>query len=62
MDWAAERTGYPHEVVEMALAHAVENKSSGLKMVTRIKVALPTTYPYQTGFATLAGQIAKLVA
>ncbi len=46
----------------MALAHAVENKSSGLKMVTRIKVALPTTYPYQTGFATLAGQIAKLVA
>jgi hypothetical protein len=30
MDWAAERTGYPREVVEMALAHAVENKSSGL--------------------------------
>ena len=26
MDWAAERTGYPREVVEMALAHAVENK------------------------------------
>ena len=25
-DWAAERTGYPREVVEMALAHAVENK------------------------------------
>jgi integrase len=25
-DWAAERTGYPREVVEMTLAHAVENK------------------------------------
>lgn len=25
-DWAAERTSYPHEVCEMALAHAVGNK------------------------------------
>jgi integrase len=25
-DWAAERTAYPREVVEMALAHVVENK------------------------------------
>lgn len=25
-DWAAERTGYPNEVAEMALAHAVGNK------------------------------------
>jgi integrase len=25
-DWAAERTSYPREVVEMALAHAVENR------------------------------------
>jgi integrase len=25
-DWAAERTAYPHEVVEMALAHAIKNK------------------------------------
>jgi integrase len=25
-DWAAERTAYPREVVEMALAHAIENK------------------------------------
>jgi len=25
-DWAAERTAYPRETVEMALAHAVENK------------------------------------
>jgi integrase len=25
-DWAAERTAYPREVVEMALAHAVENR------------------------------------
>jgi integrase len=25
-DWAAERTNYPREVAEMALAHAVENK------------------------------------
>jgi integrase len=25
-DWAAERTAFPREVVEMALAHAVENK------------------------------------
>jgi integrase len=25
-DWAAERTSFPAEVVEMALAHVVENK------------------------------------
>jgi integrase len=25
-DWAAERTSYPSEVVEMALAHAIGNK------------------------------------
>jgi integrase len=25
-DWAAERTAYPREVVEMALSHAIENK------------------------------------
>jgi len=25
-DWCAERTGYPREVVEMALAHAIENR------------------------------------
>ena len=25
-DWAGERTAYPREVVEMALAHAIENK------------------------------------
>lgn len=25
-DWAAERTHYPNEVTEMALAHAVSNK------------------------------------
>lgn len=30
------------------------------EMVTRIKLALPTAYPYQAGFATLAGGIAKL--
>jgi integrase len=26
-DWARERTGYPRDVVEMALAHAVRDKS-----------------------------------
>jgi len=25
-DWAAERTSFPHEVVEMALAHTIKNK------------------------------------
>jgi integrase len=25
-DWGAERTAYPREVVEMALAHAIENQ------------------------------------
>ena len=30
------------------------------EMVTRIKIALPTAYPYQAGFAMLAGRIAKL--
>src|SRR6266581_2846189 len=30
------------------------------EMVTRIKLALPTAYPYQIGFADLAGRIAKL--
>jgi integrase len=26
-DWAAERTAYPHEMVEMALAHVISNKA-----------------------------------
>ncbi|HEY3892436.1 MAG TPA: transposase, partial [Bradyrhizobium sp.] len=30
------------------------------EMVTRIKIALPPAYPYQAGFAMLAGRIAKL--
>jgi hypothetical protein len=30
------------------------------EMVTRIKIAPPTAYPYQIGFATFAGRIAKL--
>jgi hypothetical protein len=30
------------------------------EMVTRIKIALPTAYPYQIGFADLAGRVAKL--
>ena len=30
------------------------------EMVTRIKIALPNTYPYRAGFTMLAGQIAKL--
>ena len=30
------------------------------EMVTRIKVALPSAFPYQAGFADLAGRIAKL--
>ena len=30
------------------------------EMVTRIKIALPTTYPYQIGFTNLATGIAKL--
>jgi hypothetical protein len=29
-------------------------------MVTRIKIALPTAYRYQIGFADLAGRLAKL--
>ena len=29
-------------------------------MVTRIMIALPSSYPYQIGFAMLAGRIAKL--
>ena len=30
------------------------------EMVTRIRIALPSAYPYQAGFAMLAGRIAKL--
>jgi hypothetical protein len=30
------------------------------EMVTRIKIALPSAFPYQAGFADLAGHIAKL--
>ena len=30
------------------------------EMVTRIKIALPSAFPYQTGFVDLAGRIAKL--
>jgi integrase len=26
-DWASETTAFPHEVVEMALAHTIENKA-----------------------------------
>jgi integrase len=26
-DWAAERTSYPHEVCEMALAHTIKSKT-----------------------------------
>ncbi len=26
-DWAAERTNFPNEVVEMALAHAIDDKA-----------------------------------
>jgi hypothetical protein len=29
-------------------------------MVTRIKIALPSAFPYRIGFADLAGRIAKL--
>jgi hypothetical protein len=30
------------------------------EMVTRIKIALPTSYPYQIGFTMLSGRIVKL--
>jgi hypothetical protein len=30
------------------------------EMVTRIKIALPSAFPYQAGFTLLAGRIAKL--
>jgi hypothetical protein len=30
------------------------------EMVTRIKVALPSAFPYQAGFSNLASRIAKL--
>src|SRR5271170_5793951 len=30
------------------------------EMITRIKIDLPSAFPYQTGFAALAGRIAKL--
>ena len=30
------------------------------EMITRIKIALPTAYPYQAGFAMLAARVAKL--
>jgi len=30
------------------------------ELVTRIKIALPTAYRYQIGFATLAGRIATM--
>ena len=30
------------------------------KLLTRIKIALPSAYPYQIGFADLAGRLAKL--
>jgi hypothetical protein len=30
------------------------------QMVTRIKIGLPSAFPYQAGFADLAGRMAKL--
>ena len=34
-DWAAERTNFPSEVVEMALAHAVGNKEGRGRVSSR---------------------------
>ena len=31
-----------------------------IEMVTRIKIALPTAYPYQIGFADLVDRVTKL--
>jgi hypothetical protein len=40
--------------------HLIKVAARVTEMVTRIKIALPSTYPYRAGFTTLAGQIAKL--
>ena len=38
-DWAAERTAYPREVVEMALAHAIENGRGSLSAGRSVREA-----------------------
>jgi hypothetical protein len=40
--------------------HLIKVAARVTEMATRIKIALPSTYPYRAGFTTLAGQIAKL--
>jgi len=37
--------------------HLIKVAGRVTEMVTRIKIALPTAYPYQAGFAMFAGQI-----
>jgi integrase len=55
-DWAAERTNFPNEVVEMALAHVVENKSEAAtdnSQGVRDRHA-PDPFPTQRGCAWLS--------
>ena len=49
--------GYPDGTIRLCLIKVAGRVT---EMVTRIKIALPTAYPYKIGFAMLAGQIAKL--
>ena len=49
-DWARERTNYPRDVVEMALAHAVKDKTEA---AYRRMDALPKRAKLMADWATL---------
>ena len=51
------RNRYEFDTIRLCLIKVAARVT---EMVTRIKVALPTAFPYQAGFAGLAGRIATL--
>jgi hypothetical protein len=53
----AIRSPLSHPTIRLCLIKVATRVT---EIVTRIRIALPTTYPYQLGFAMLAGQIVKL--
>src|SRR5216683_1045868 len=60
-DWAAERTGYPREVIEMALAHAVENKAEAAYRRGDLFEKRRQVMEAWAGFCTAPGTDARVV-
>jgi hypothetical protein len=68
--WRDAQSGATHSLARRTVRHDPPLSDQGgrliklagriTEMVTRIKIALPTTYPYHAGFAMLAARSAKL--